>query len=194
LHYASGWDIERKEKWIMAISRRSLIAGTITLAGTSGLLRAASAFTRDGQGAGPFTFHALPGGNAAIATQERSKMTKEQLIRTYYSGYEKNEWSLIDSVISDSFTFTSPNDDDHISKSAFKARCWPQAEFVERFELENVFEKDTEAFVRYLCRTTKGTSFRNVEYFRFAGGMINSIECYFGGRLGYPTATISGKP
>ena len=121
-------------------------------------------------------------------------MTKEQLIRTYYSGYEKKEWSLIDGVLADSFTFTSPNDDDHISKRAFKARCWPQAEVVERFDLENVFEKDNEAFVKYLCRTTKGTSFRNVEYFRFADGRITAIECYFGGRLGYPTASVSGKP
>lgn len=121
-------------------------------------------------------------------------MTKEQLIRTYYSGWEKKEWSLVDSVLADSFTFTSPNDDDHISKRAFNERCWPQAEFIERFEMKNVLERDSEAFVKYLCRTTKGTSFRNVEYFRFAGGKIKAIEVYFGVRLGYPGASISGKP
>ena len=121
-------------------------------------------------------------------------MTKKQLIRTYYSGWEKKEWSLVNSVLADSFTFTSPNEDDHISKRAFNKRCWPQAEFIERFELESVLERDSEAFVKYLCRTTKGTSFRNVEYFRFAGRKIKAIEVHFGGRLGYPGTSISGKP
>ncbi len=160
----------------MAISRRSLLAaGACTLAGTSGLLRATSALAQEGKG---------PGAN----------MTKEQLIRTYYSGWEKKEWNLVDGVLAGSFTFTSPNDDDHISKPAFKARCWPQADFIRRFELESVLGRGNEAFVRYLCRTTKGTSFRNTEYFRFADGKITAIECYFGGHLGYPTASVSGKP
>jgi hypothetical protein len=122
-------------------------------------------------------------------------MTSEQIIRTYYSGWEKNEWSLIDSVLADSFTFTSPNDDDHISKPVFRAKCWHgQVEFIERFELESVLTNNAEGFVKYLCRTTKGTSFCNVEYFRFAGGKIGAIEVYFGGRLGYPSVAASGKP
>lgn len=178
----------------MAISRRSLLAGAFTLAGTSGLLRAASVFNRDDPSATRHTFHALRGANALSAEQKGLNMSKEQLIQTYYAAYEKKEWSLMESLLADSFTFTSPNDDDHISKSAFKAKCWPQAEVIARFELESVFEKDNEAFVKYLCRTTKGTSFQNVDYFRLAGGRINAIECYFGGRLGYPTASISGKP
>jgi SnoaL-like domain len=159
----------------MAMSRRSLLAaGACTLVGTAGLLPAASVLPPE--------------------AEKESNMTTKQLIRTYYSGWEKKEWSLIDSVLADSFTFTSPNDDDHIHKHAFKARCWPQAEFIERFEVESLLERGNEAFVKYSCRTTKGTSFRNIEYFRFAGGKVSAIEEYFGGRLGYPTASISGKP
>jgi len=41
-------------------------------------------------------------------------MTNETLIQTYYSGWDKREWSLVDSLLADSFTFTSANDDDHI--------------------------------------------------------------------------------
>jgi ketosteroid isomerase-like protein len=156
---------------VNAISRRGLLkTGACAVVAGSGLLHAAA------KGAGA------------------ASMTSEQLIRQYYSSYEKKDWSLMDEVLADSFTFTSPNDDDHISKSAFKARCWPQAEFIERFELEAVAVKGNEAFVRYRCRTTKGTSFRNVDYLRFGDGRISGIECYFGGRLGYPTATISGQP
>ena len=121
-------------------------------------------------------------------------MTKEEIIRKYYSGWETREWNAIDSVLADGFTFTSPNDDDHIDKRAFKVRCWEQADFIRRFELEAVFARENEAFVKYLCRTTKDTLFRNTEYFRFEGGKIKAIEVYFGGRLGYPTASVSGKP
>ena len=73
----------------MAISRRSLLAaGAYTLVGTSGLLRAASVLAQENKGSAvtPFTFHALPSANAAIAAEKGSNMTKEQLIRTYYSG------------------------------------------------------------------------------------------------------------
>ncbi len=122
-------------------------------------------------------------------------MTNEEIIQTYYSAWEKNEWSLIDSLLADSFTFTSPNDDDHISKPVFREKCWHgQVEFIERFELESVLTNNTAGFVKYLCRTTKGTSFRNVECFRFAGGKIDAVEVYFGGRLSYPSVAASGKP
>ncbi len=93
------------------------------------------------------------------------------------------------------FTFTSPNDDDHISKSVFKEKCFlSQLNFIKQFELETILSRGDEAFVKYLCRTTKDTSFRNVEYFRFAEGKISAIEAYFGGNLGYPSASASGKP
>jgi ketosteroid isomerase-like protein len=128
------------------------------------------------------------------AARESSPMTTEQLIRQYYASYEKKDWRLMDSLLADNFTFTSPNDDDHISKSAFKARCWPQSKLIERFELENVLTDGSNALVKNLCRTIKGTSILNVDYFRVDNGRITAIECYFGGRLGYPSASISGKP
>jgi ketosteroid isomerase-like protein len=132
---------------------------------------------------------------ASTFAPEGSNMTNETLIQTYYSGWDKREWSLVDSLLADSFTFTSANDDDHISKRAFHERCWSsQVAFIERFDLESVLASDTDAFVKYLCHTAKHTSFRNVEYFRFAGGKISAIEAYFGGRLGYPSAAVSGKP
>jgi ketosteroid isomerase-like protein len=123
-----------------------------------------------------------------------SKMNVEDIVRSYYSAYEEKNWEAIESLLADNFTFTSPNDDDHIDIPTYKARCWPQAEFTERFELESVLRGDNEAFIKYLCTTTKGTSFRNVEYFRFAGRKICSVEVYFGGRLGYPTASVTGRP
>jgi hypothetical protein len=65
-------------------------------------------------------------------------MPKEQIVRTYYSGYDKKDWNLSGGVLAESFTFTSPNGDDHISKSVFKERCFlSQLDFIKKFELEN---------------------------------------------------------
>ena len=118
----------------------------------------------------------------------------EQIIRTYFSGYEKKDWDTSNSVLADDFTFTSPNGDDHINKAAFKERCFiSQLGFIQKFDIEAVFVRGDEAFVKYLCHTTKGTAFRNVEFHRFANGKIASIECYFGGQAGYPAASAAAK-
>jgi ketosteroid isomerase-like protein len=130
--------------------------------------------------------------NNAVAKPRGASMN-EDLIRTYYHGYEKKDWNLSDGVLADNFTFTSPNGDDHISKSVFKEKCFlSQMGFIKRFDFESILARGDEAFVKYLCRTTKGTFFRNTEYFRFADGKITAIECYFGGNLGYPSAAASG--
>ncbi len=120
-------------------------------------------------------------------------MKADEIIRAYYSAYELKEWKAVENLLAGNFTFTSPNDDDHIDVPTYKARCWPQAEYVEHFELETILKNGNEAFVKYLCTTTKGTSFRNTEYFRFEGGKISAVEVYFGGRLGYPAASAAGQ-
>ena len=114
-------------------------------------------------------------------------MTKQEIIRAYYSGWEKKDWQAVRSLLADDFTFTSPNDDDHIRVHIFKAKCWPQADYVQRFDLEIAIGQDNDAFVKTLCRTTNGNSMQNVEYFRFADGQVRAIECYFGSKLGYPS-------
>lgn len=121
-------------------------------------------------------------------------MTNAKLIRAYYAGWENKDWSVVDGFLSGKFTFCSAAGDDHISKSAFKEGCWDtQANHIDRFDLESVLadENGADAFVKYLCHTKKGTSFRNIEYFRFADSKINAIECYFGGNLGYPSVSDS---
>ena len=47
-------------------------------------------------------------------------------IMAYYTAFEKKDWNLIQPVLADGFTFSSPLDD-HISVAAFKERCWPNA-------------------------------------------------------------------
>ena len=95
--------------------------------------------------------------------------------------------------MADNFTFTSAAGDDHISSSTFTTQCWDtQTNFIDRFDLEQVFGNGIEAFVKYLCHTKNGKSFRNVEYFRFRDGKVESIECYFGGKSTFPSAVSNG--
>jgi ketosteroid isomerase-like protein len=129
--------------------------------------------------AGEASAHAWTGSRATIA----------EIVRKYYAAWERKDWSPFDILLAENFTFTSANHDDHISKSAFKARCWEsQIDFIERFELERVIGNGNEAFVKYLGRTKNGKSFRNVDYFRLKNEKVEAIECYFGGQAGYPSA------
>ena len=155
----------------IAVSRRNLLAaGACALAGAAGFPGEAST-------------HALTG----------ASMTNEEIIRKYYKAWEKKDWGPFDVLLADNFTFTSANNDDHISKSAFKARCWEsQIDFIERFELERVIVDGSDAFVKSLCRTKNGKSFRNVEYFRFRDDKVEAIECYFGEQSSFPSAVSAG--
>ena len=156
----------------LALSRRSMLErGACALAGATCLPSTASAL-------------ALIGPDKA----------NERIIRKYYAAWEKKDWAPFDILLANNFTFTSPNHDDHISKSAFKARCWEsQIDFIQRFELEKVIVSGDEAFVKYLCRTKNSKSFRNVEYFRLRDGRVDAIECYFGGQSGFPSAASAGR-
>ena len=117
----------------------------------------------------------------------------EEVVRRWYKAWEKKDQGQFEALMADNFTFTSAAGDDHISKSAFKTQCWDtQVNFIDRFDLESVFGSGNEAFVKYLCHTKNGKSFRNVEYFRLRDGKVETIECYFGGKSTFPSAVSKG--
>lgn len=133
---------------------------------------------------------AIAGAHAETGLSPKNSET----IREYYAAWEKGDWHPVDILLADNFTFTSANNDDHISKSTFKARCWEsQIDFIERFELERVIGKGNEAFVMYVCRTKNGKTLRNVEYLRLSNHKVEAIECYFGGPSSFPSAVSSGQ-
>ena len=149
--------------------RKALESGACALAGAAGLLVTARARA----GTGPST-------------------TNEEIIRKWYKAWEKKDEGQFEALMTDNFTFTSAAGDDHISKSTFKTQCWPQANFIDRSDLERVFVSGNEAFVKYLCHTKNGKSFRNVEYLQIRDGKIEAIECYFGGKDNFPSAVSNG--
>ena len=156
----------------IAMSRRYLLGtGACALVGAMSLPRAASA--------------------SASAAQN---LTNEEILREWYAAWEQKDWGPVDSLLADNFTFSSAAGDDHISKSAFKEQCWKtQINFIKRFDLERVSTGADDAFVKYLCHTTNGKSFRNVEYIRIKNGKLQSIECYFGEQSSFPSAVSTGQ-
>lgn len=133
-------------------------------------------------------------GPAGATVLTGPSMTNEEIIRKWYKAWEKKDWGPVDSLLADNFTFTSAAGDDHISKSTFKARCWEtQIDFIQHFDLERITTGADDAFVKYLCHTKNGKSFRNVEYLRIRNGKLESMECYFGAQSSFPSAVSAGQ-
>jgi ketosteroid isomerase-like protein len=117
----------------------------------------------------------------------------EDIVRTWYAVWEQKDVSAFNNMLADNFTFSSAAGDDHISKSAFKTQCWDtQINFIAHFDLERITTGPSDAFVKYLCHTKNGKSFRNVEYLRIRNGKLESIECYFGAQSSFPSAVSNG--
>jgi len=154
------------------VSRRDLLAtGACALVGAVSLSGPASARASGGQ-----------------------NLTNEEIIRKWYAAWEKKDLDTFDTLLADNFTFTSAAGDDHISKSTFKTQCWDtQIDFIGHFDLERISTGADDAFVKYLCHTTNGKSFRNVEYLRIKNGKLESIECYFGAQSSFPSAVSTGQ-
>ena len=135
----------------------------------------------------------LPGPASASASGGQN-LANEQLVRKWYAAWDKKDWGPLDTLLADNFTFSSAAGDDHISKSAFKAQCWEtQIDFIQHFDLEQIATGSEDAFVKYLCHTKNGKSFRNVEYLRIKNGQLQSIECYFGAQSSFPSAVSTGQ-
>jgi hypothetical protein len=128
---------------------------------------------------------------ASAETGPRSK--SREVVRKYYAAWETKLWHPVDILLADDFTFSSPLDD-HISKGDFKAGCWDtQIAYIDRFDLKQVIGTNNEAFVMYVCHTTNGKTFRNVEYFQLRDDKVKAVECFFGGKSSFPSAVSTGK-
>ena len=101
------------------------------------------------------------------------------LVRKCFSAYELKDRRIIEDLLSDDFTFTSPIDD-RIDRTEYFKRCWPNSENIQSFQIEKLFENDNEAFVRYECEMKTGKKFRNTEWFRFEGGKLKEVQVFFG--------------
>ena len=136
---------------------------------------------------------ALPGKERASASSGQNSVN-EAIVRKWYAAWVNNDLDTFNALLADNFTFSSAAGDDHISKSRFKSQCWDtQVDFIQHFDLERISTGADDAFVKYLCHTKSGKTFRNVEYLRIASGRLESIECYFGAQSSFPSAVSAGQ-
>jgi ketosteroid isomerase-like protein len=130
-------------------------------------------------------FTHVPSGNPATLKNAPNK----EIVKAYYIAFEKKDWSMMEQILAEGFTFSSPLDD-HINLKLFKERCWPNAEKIKRCDLEKLTVNGDEAFVVYNGWTTEGKLFRNCDFFKLKDGKIIAYECFFGPGVNYPN---SGK-
>lgn len=109
-----------------------------------------------------------------MTPQEVSKV-----IRTCFLAYKTEDRSMIEEVLADNFSFTSPYDD-HIGRKTYFERCWPNAKRIREHHIDKLFVEGNEAFVLYTVELKSGERFRNTEFFVLESGKIKDVEVYFG--------------
>jgi ketosteroid isomerase-like protein len=123
---------------------------------------------------------------AGFAQKSPDMTMNEKIVRQYYTAYEKKDWHMLELILADGFTFTSPAGDDHISLKVYKERCWPNSTNTKKFDLEKVMVAGDDALVTYNGWTNDGRLFRNTELFKLKHGKIISNECFFGAGVNFP--------
>lgn len=115
---------------------------------------------------------------------------KENAVKAYYSGFERKEWADVANQLAEDFTFTSPNNDDHISLKKFKDKCWATAKFIKKVNYIKMMEKGDDLMLQVQIITVDNKVIRNVDVFSFNNtGKIRSIEVFFGSGSKYPGNT-----
>ena len=111
---------------------------------------------------------------------------KEKVVKAYYSGFEKHDWNAVASQFADGFTFTSPNNDDHISVEKFKEKCWGTNISFKKVNYIKMTESGNDLTLLVEIITAENKVVRNVDIFTFSSGKIKSIEVFFGSGSKYP--------
>jgi ketosteroid isomerase-like protein len=117
---------------------------------------------------------------------------KADLVRAIFAAYRANDRQQVESVLADDFRFTSPFDDG-IDKATYFAKCWRNTDWIAGQELERIFVEGDQAFVTYHCLAKDGKSFRNTEFFVFAGDKVRSIDVYFGAAYQHSAFAPQGR-
>jgi hypothetical protein len=110
-------------------------------------------------------------------------MTPERMkseIPGYYQAWADADRDAVEAYVGDPFSFTSPYDD-HIDRDEYFRRCWPNAGVQESFDIKRILpDGEDGALVLYEAKLNAGKTIRNVEYMRFDGDRLRSVEVYFG--------------
>ena len=112
------------------------------------------------------------------------------IARAAYDAYVAKDRAAIEALIADDFHFTSPLDN-RLDRATYFARCWPNSETTEGFELIYLVRDRERVFVTYEGRGAAGHRFRNTEVVTVRGSQIVEVEVYFGWDLPHK-ASVGG--
>lgn len=70
------------------------------------------------------------------------------LAKRVYRAYETKERVVVETMLADDFTFTSPRDD-HIGKARYLERCWPNSEVIQAFRFEQICPDGDSVMLRF---------------------------------------------
>jgi len=104
---------------------------------------------------------------------------EETIIRMAFDAYIRKDRTLMESLLSDDFHFTSPYDD-HIDRNQYFEHCWPGSVKIQAINVMSVAVSDEEVLAHYEVEMKDGSHFKNVDTFKIEDGMIISQEAYFG--------------
>jgi len=88
------------------------------------------------------------------------------LARKCYGAYVTGDRHVLEVLLSDDFTFSSPADVG-IDKTTYFERCWPNSQLIGSFDFKRLIEAGDEVIVTYECTKKDGSRFRNTEILTF---------------------------
>jgi ketosteroid isomerase-like protein len=108
--------------------------------------------------------------------------SNQDIVRDNFRAYETGDRALVESLLAEDFTFSSPADVG-IDRARYFERCWPNAGNLASFDFTRMIEHGDEVVVTYEAERTDGSRFRNTEVHTVAGGKVAAVEVYFGWNL-----------
>jgi ketosteroid isomerase-like protein len=100
-------------------------------------------------------------------------------VRRLYTAYVAQHIDVVSPMLTSDFTFSSPRDD-HIDRNRYFELCWPKQKVFRAIHIEHLVSDGDEVIVGYRAEKMDGSSFRNMEMFRFTGDKITEVNVYFG--------------
>lgn len=107
---------------------------------------------------------------------------RTQLAQQLYLAFADGDRELVERMLADEFTFSSPLDVG-LDRARYFERCWPGAGQRQRFDFLRLIEAGDEVIVTYEMTRADGNRGRNTEVLTFNGDQIIGAEVYFGWNL-----------
>jgi hypothetical protein len=107
---------------------------------------------------------------------------RTSIARDLYLAFAAGDREVVDGILADGFTFSSPVDVG-LDRAGYFERCWPGAGQKQQFDFVRLAEVDNEVVVTYEMTRPDGGRGRNTEILTFDGDRIIGAEVYFGWNL-----------